>query len=128
MGTLTHSEGRPAGIGRPVIPACHRFPAGAGVHIVRICLQVSHRSRVAHLPLQSLLLQVPDVESVEDRPLEGLVVAVAADVTTSTKAALSWERPFNPATRPLTVSELYWTDPGLLGLRCCASGVHHSSL
>ncbi|KAL6781687.1 hypothetical protein ACKKBF_B09060 [Auxenochlorella protothecoides x Auxenochlorella symbiontica] len=55
--------------------------------------------------------KVPDVESVEDRPLEGLVVAVAADVTTSTKAALSWERPFNPATRPLTVSELYWTDP-----------------
>lgn len=41
---------------------------------------------------------------------EGLVVAVAADVTTSTKANLSWMRDGAPS--PKTISELYWDDVG----------------
>lgn len=57
-------------------------------------------------------------------PPEGLLVVIASDVTTSTKAALSWKRP-KPAEgaqprrghdpvvgKPLTISELYWANPG----------------
>lgn len=80
--------------------------------------------------------------------LEGVLVLVAADVTTCTKATLSWARPKyvsapdtgtgagqdgapSPdslkANSPLTISELYWKDPGerqsSLGMRCCDQGV-----
>ncbi|KAL6780927.1 hypothetical protein ACKKBG_A09065 [Auxenochlorella protothecoides x Auxenochlorella symbiontica] len=52
-------------------------------------------------------LQVPD----NGQPLEGLVVAVSADVTTGSKANLSWKRDPAVNNSPVTHSELYWADP-----------------
>ncbi|KAL6781686.1 hypothetical protein ACKKBF_B09055 [Auxenochlorella protothecoides x Auxenochlorella symbiontica] len=54
-------------------------------------------------------LKVEDGRQPQD--VEGLVCCVAADITTSTKAVLSWERPVNFDQPPVTHSELYMANP-----------------
>lgn len=46
--------------------------------------------------------------------MEGLVCCVASDITTSTKAVLSWERPVNYDQPPITHTELYMANPGAM--------------
>lgn len=71
-----------------------------------------------HLFLQACTLIILSPCQAEDgrqpKDVEGLVCCVASDITTSTKAVLSWERPVNYDQPPITHTELYMANPGAM--------------